>query len=214
MTIYSQCKVYKLTAKAGVYADDEEQPFYIGSTCKPRLCQRMTWHRSDAKTGTSNVYQWMRDIGAQNVEISLLQAYPECTSFDEQRKFEREWVDRLQPSLNMSRPYVTKEEARETVRDWYNENKDARTKYYRKWREENNHVLVEKRREYYQLNRDALLEKRRVYRENNKDVLVEKGRVRGQVYRERNREAINARNRARYALKKAQAELQASQDAP
>lgn len=199
---YSKCKVYKLVLRD---ASAEIQDIYVGSTCQP-LSKRMVAHRRNAKTRQSNVYKWMRDVGIDNVVIVLISEHPECTSYEDQRRIERHVIEQLQPSLNMRKPYVSAQERCESLREYdsyrreqkremYFANHETMLEYGRKWRAANQ----EARRKHYAANRETIREKRRQYYATNRDAILNQ-RCR---YREANKEILAAKQRARYAAKKA-----------
>ena len=100
-----------MTYKINVYKLwwDSNEDLYVGST-KSKLCYRAAQHRNCANNGKmTNVYVGIRKNGIGTMKYGLLESY-EVSSRDEQLKYEREWQDKLKPSLNMYRALVTKKE--------------------------------------------------------------------------------------------------------
>ena len=118
-----QIKVYRIDFASG--------EFYVGSTKKPRLSQRMAGHRGLAKQGRpSLIYQTMREKEYQftyGLVASCMVA-----NVDEQRMFEQHWIDELKPTLNTIRAYNTEEQHKLRHKEYYQkpENK-LRKKEYR-----------------------------------------------------------------------------------
>ena len=193
MPDWSKCKVYKLVA-------DGSETFYVGSTCQ-QLYMRMGEHRKGARNmkRQSNIYKWMRDVGIENVRMEVVSEHPECTSFDEQRMFERRAVEQLKPSLNMRAPYLSIEERRdgdlERTRKYHKENRDKMRDQRRKYREANCERLAEKCREWHKANRERQYEKHREYCRANRERLKVYHRERARTYRAANRDEINAKHR-------------------
>jgi hypothetical protein len=107
-TIYPKLiKVYRIDN------DIEPETFYIGSTSKPYLSQRMAHHKTCARKGdTRKLYTFMNSIGIDHFEITLVDAR-DVSSWEEQLRFEREYVDQLKPSLNSRAPIISSEERKQ-----------------------------------------------------------------------------------------------------
>ena len=67
---YEDGKIYRLLCKDGHY--------YIGSTIQP-LMERFKNHKTLSKQGVNKVYEYINDIGWENVTIELVEDYP-CQS--------------------------------------------------------------------------------------------------------------------------------------
>ena len=214
---YSKAKVYKLVC-------DGSEDFYIGSTCN-KLSKRLAEHRRNArhpKYQQRNVYKWMNEMDPTNIQIILVSEHPECASFEQQRMYEREAVERLKPSLNMKSPYRTEDEAkeqkREDTRRYHADDPEKYREYYRRYREAHPDRCREKNRRYRETHREELREyyrrydaahreqrrenKRRYYAEHHEDHR-EKARERMRLHLAANRDEINERRRQRRAAKKA-----------
>lgn len=206
MPDYSKAKVYKLVH---VDADDEFGDMYIGSTTAS-LAQRLSKHRGDArKGGRDRHFQWMRDVGVENVAIVLLENCP-CASFEEQRQHERRWCDELKPSLNSVRPYITRDEKRAADRQLYLQNREIcieRARQFRKcnkfyvaavqkeWRERQGEALKEKKRKYYADNRDEIRARQKAKRAENAELRAKQSAYHCAYYHA-NKERILANERA------------------
>ena len=205
MKDFTKCKIYKLVLKGSDECDD----MYIGSTIRS-LAERMVVHRLDARRGRdTNVYKWMRDVGVENVQIVLLEEYRDCQNFEQQRQREREWIEKLKPSLNTVLPYRSLEERLSYNREYSRKHYDAGAikEKNRVYREANTETIKEKARAYHAANAKAIKERKRKYREANTETMKEKARAyhaanrqaikeRKHKYREANAEVINEYQRA------------------
>ena len=130
---FSLCKVYKVESKIGAVC-------YVGSTCQKYLSSRMNTHRTHYKHKHTycSSFEVMKYPDA---EIILLKAYPECSSWEEQRMFEREWQDQIK-CVNHRRAYITDDErveenkARNSKR--YYENHEEELKKFAEYRKNRN----------------------------------------------------------------------------
>lgn len=137
--------IYKLAIKDGSLDD-----CYIGSTSciKVRKSQhKYSCNNENVKDHNYYVYQFIRDNGG----FDNWQIYPlEKVTFEDKIeliKKEREYIEKIKPSLNKVIPTRTKKE----------------------YREDNHDKISQKKKEYHEANRDKLLEKKKEYRENNKE---------------------------------------------
>ena len=145
MVNYRNGKIYKLVNNV----DDE---IYVGSTCNT-LRQRLGGHKKDAKQRSYLVYQHLNDIGMDNVEIILIEAFP-CDNKDVLHARERYWIDTLKPSLNKQVPTRTDAEYRQ-------DNKDKITLYKKEYQQANKDKLALRKKDYYQANKDTIELKRK-----------------------------------------------------
>lgn len=95
---------------------------YIGSTFEPTLARRMTCHRK--KNG--NACMSKQIIDRDNYYYNLLEKV-DITTRDELRMAERKWYDTLD-CINKVRPYVTKEERLQDMKNYHYANKDELNK--------------------------------------------------------------------------------------
>jgi group I intron endonuclease len=104
-TKYVNGKIYKLV-------NDVDDKIYVGSTVKP-LNIRFSEHKQDANRFPNRpAYDHFNKMRWSNVRIELIEKYP-CESKAELHAHERVWYDKLNPMLNVMRPFVTEEEAHE-----------------------------------------------------------------------------------------------------
>ncbi len=108
---------------------DEPNIFYVGSTKKRLLSERMSQHRWKCRNGkSSRLYEHMRNKG-QDFEFVLL-GWSMVSSFDEQRMVEQRFKARLNPSLNMINAFTTTEERSSYLKERENYRPD-RSEYHR-----------------------------------------------------------------------------------
>jgi len=184
---YSNAKIYRLVNSV----DSEE---YVGSTCG-KLSKRKSDHKTDAKRKPSRrVYQHLNEVGWDNVDIVLVEEYP-CENKNQLERRERHWIETLKPSLNM---YVPTRTLQEYNADNASKFSEIKAKYYA----DNAENIRERVAKYYAENATKVREYQKKYNTENAD----KVRERQAKYREANREVIQARDRERYAKKKAERE--------
>ena len=175
MVNYANGKIYKLVCTLPDIDD-----IYVGGTAKPKLSDRMCCHRCEAKASKWNfkLYKFMREHGAENFKIELLEEYP-CKSKKELGKREQHWIDTLKPSLNTANATCHRKE----VVKRYN-SKPSTKAYYREYRRKHPQKYTEeqkqRRKEYNkrrfasmsQEDRDALNAKRRARRAAKRAALI------------------------------------------
>lgn len=170
---YQQGKIY-------IIRNSVNDKVYIGSTCKPRLCQRMVIHRSCMQRLLNGTYKKMAEIGIESHYIELIELYP-CDSVDELRAREGHW----------QRQY------KETM---WNRKIEGRTmkEYTHEYNEANREQIKEKAKEYYEANLEQIREKAKErmhkYREANPKTIYESRHK----HLEANRERINKQKREQY----------------
>ena len=107
---YSKAKVYCIRN----YNDDD---VYVGSTCQP-LSKRMADHRmsiNSKRDGNMLLYSKMREHGANNFYIELLEEYP-CNNKEQLRAKEGEYIRSLS-TLN-------KRIEGRTIEEWRRDNEE------------------------------------------------------------------------------------------
>ena len=149
MVNYSLGKIYELVNTIN------RETIYIGSTCNT-LSQR--WRQHKLKVGDVKcryrIYELIRCIGVDNVEILLIEQYP-CSSKIELNMREGYFIKLLKPVGNCQVAGAMYDEfGVKNVND-----------YLMKYRENNK----DKIKGYYEKNKDRIREYQRKYRENNKD---------------------------------------------
>jgi hypothetical protein len=154
--------------------DDE---IYVGSTCSP-LSKRLYEHKHMAKIKPNRkVYQHLNNIGWENVNVILIEEYP-CENKMQLERKERQYIETLKASLNGYIPTRRKQE-------WYIENAEKEHEKQAKYRAENADKICEYQAKYHKENAEKISERKAKYRLEHRD-------------------AVNAKQRERYALKKQQ----------
>jgi hypothetical protein len=145
MVNYNNGLIYKLCCKDPHIKDE-----YIGSTCnfnrRKQQHKDSCYYERDGTHYNLKVYQKIRETGWDNWDMVLIEKVS-CEDKMELHKKEREFIERLKPSLNCGIPLRTNKE----------------------WQEDNKEVLKEKKKEYYEDNKKEILEKQKVYQEKNND---------------------------------------------
>jgi hypothetical protein len=224
---YTNGKIYRLVNSV----DDE---IYVGSTCST-LAKRFYGHKKDAERELLPAYKHLNKVGWNNVSIVLIEEYS-CENKNQLERRERYWIETLKATLNKAIPTRTIKEwhednkdkikehnakyradniekIRETQAKWYVENAEKRKEYIhnnkniiaekkKEYREKNKEVIAEKKKQYHERNRENLNSKKREHYQQNREALTEKAKE----YRKTNCEAVRARDRERYAKKKAERE--------
>ena len=181
--------------------------FYIGSTIN--MTERKKRHKKDVKKSQAKLYKNIRENGG-NFEMVLLYEY-ECETEKELHMEERRCYDKLKPTLNTLRPYVSDEEFKQEQRDakkaYYQANKpkimayreankeaikNKKAVWYENTKEERREDNLIRCNKYYEANKEELKEKNVVWREANKEKLKEKSLL----YREANREKLKIQAQA------------------
>jgi len=118
MSDYSKSRIYK------IYCDiDGVDEIYVGSSRD--LNQRIREHKYDCNTVKSKkynykLYRYIRDnCGFENFTIKTLQRYS-CDNEIELHMKEQEWIDKLKPTLNEKKGYLSASDKKE-----YQKNYDA-----------------------------------------------------------------------------------------
>ena len=132
---YSRGKVYKVVNNV----DDE---IYVGSTVLT-LSKRLDAHRQGSKVPARQniaLYKKMIEIGQHHFSIYLLVDCP-CDSREQLLRKEREYVELLKPTLNMTMPGRSDQEG---MKLYYQKNKDE---------------LKARAKEYHENNKDYILQR-------------------------------------------------------
>ena len=146
MVNYSKSMIYKLCCK-----DPNITSIYIGSTTN--FYRRKSEHKSDCNNENSKdynnyKYQFIRDNGGfKNWDMILIENVS-CNSKREIEKIERDYIDKLKPSLNTYKSYTTEQEKKEYEKEYYENNKtkinEKRNQYFKKYREDNKKKINQK----------------------------------------------------------------------
>jgi hypothetical protein len=154
-----EIKVYK------IWWEDTPEDFYIGSTKHDALSKRMSCHRKDAKRGrTPKIQQTMREKG-YDFKYCLI-ASCMVSNKDEQRLFEQQWIDKLNPTLNDRRAHTTIEQVKQRQKAYKQKPevkqmaKEYQKEYYKK------PEVKQRRKEYKQ--RPEVKQKKKEYQKEYK----------------------------------------------
>ena len=158
MVNYNNSFIYKLCCK-----DTNIKDIYIGSTAS--FANRKYSHRqgvtnSNHKAYHLYVYEFIRENGSwDNWEIVKIENV-NCETKNELFKKEREWYNKLNPSLNTQVPCRTLPEYRK------DKSKEMQ-EFTRDWRKKNPEKAKAIRSRYYEKNRESILEKNKKYVEKS-----------------------------------------------
>ena len=110
MTKLKFAKVYR------IYSVSNPEKVYIGSTCEPTLARRLAGHKGGLNRYNKNWWNGYNSsydvLCYSDAKIELIQAYPDCKSRDELRKYEGEHIRKTQ-CVNRNIPGRTPKEWRE-----------------------------------------------------------------------------------------------------
>ena len=181
MPNYSKTIIYKICCN-----DTNIKDIYVGSTCNFR--QRKYKHnmrtnqKDNQKYNNTYVYRFIRDNGGWNNWSMIQLEEVECKNKREKEKYEREWYDKLKPTLNQILPYITAEEKKENHIKYskirYQNNKETIKEKVRKYKENNKEKILKNSKEYYENNKEKIKEKVREYNKNNKEEISKKRKER------------------------------------
>ena len=163
---YIDGKIYQLLCIDGHY--------YYGSTVQ-RLCERLSTHKKLSKTDKTVLYNHINTIGWDNVSMELVEDYP-CETTQQLRAKEDEYITQSKDDplcLNVKRAYVSKDERKEKVKEYYEENKDEILAYSVQYREEHREEILEKKLIYREQNRTLLCEKQKEYAQQHPEIVHE-----------------------------------------
>jgi len=182
---YQNGKIYKLCCK-----DPSITDIYVGSTLNQyqrKARHKIVCNNPNGKFYNMNLYQFIRAHGGfDEWNLIVLEEYAAENKNDLLWK-EREWVEKLQPSLNSIRPIATKEENDESARKWCEENKEYIKEQQKNYREEHREEIKENKAKYYQTNQELFKELAKKRYENNKEKVLEYQKE----YRKNNKDKIS-----------------------
>jgi len=127
---------------------------YIGATCQKYLSTRLAHHVSKKNTTTSKEI-----IEGRNYEMVLIESYP-CSSKDEMHQRERLYIQSME-CVNKYIPCRTKEEKKEQLKDYYDDNRKHISEYQKDYRQQNKDKIQKYKNDYRQQNRDIINQKQR-----------------------------------------------------
>ena len=171
---YSNAKIYCIRN----YNDSD---VYVGSTCQP-LSKRMADHRiamnsKRQRDFNMTLYVKMRDQGATNSYIELLEEYP-CENKEQLRAKEGEYIRSLS-TLN-------KRIEGRTIEEWRKDNEEHLKEHYKSYYRKNKPKIQQYKLEYSNNNKIKIQEYKTEYTIKNKDTINAKSRE----YYVKNREEI------------------------
>jgi hypothetical protein len=133
MPDYQNGKIYTIRCRS------DNTLIYVGSTITT-LSRRLAEHRSTSKTSNQKLYQSVNGNWS-DWYIELYEEFP-CDNKQQLNKREGE-ITREIGNLNY-------QIAGRTNKEWYNENKDKKKKYY----EDNKEKISKQKKEYYENNKE------------------------------------------------------------
>ena len=141
---YSKAKVYCIRN----YNDSD---VYVGSTCQP-LSKRMADHRiamnsKRKRDFNMNLYVKMREYGAHNFYIELLEEYP-CKNKEQLRAKEGEYIRSLS-TLN-------KRIEGRTIEEWRKDNEEYLKEHYKSYYSKNKPKIQQYKQEYAIINKTKI----------------------------------------------------------
>lgn len=153
---YSNGKIYKIVCNITGNC-------YIGSTCNPKLSQRLAQHRKNYKDYLNGKYNYTTSfdiIENGNYEIILLELFP-CVCKEQLLARERYYIE-TNNCVNKYLPLRTKKE-------YYEEHKDKIKEQRKEYREKNKIQNGEYFRKYYELHKEQLKLNAREHYHKNKN---------------------------------------------
>lgn len=219
---YANGKIYKLQCKDGHY--------YIGSTIS-KLSFRLNNHKqASTKPNGSRAYEYINNIGWDNVVIELIEMFP-CNSNSELKQREDTYIQKAKQDanllcLNLHRAYVSADERKENMKNYYNnnkeiiinqhrdyviENKERIKEYKAMYRQQKAEHIAKYNKEYVELNKEAVKERRKRYYQENKEQITAKNLEYVKTHKEAANARKNAWQKAKYAAGKEERERLRSQ---
>ena len=177
---YSNCSIYKLE-----HIEDESL-IYVGHTTnfKQRKAQhKQRCNNENNKEFNRKLYTMMRENGGfEMFKMIEIEKY-KCNDRREAEKRENEVMKELKATMNKIRSFVTEEEHKDKIKQYYEDNKDKLNEYNKDYYEDNKDKIKQyrednkdKSKQYYEDNKDKIKqyyednkEKKKEYREDNKD---------------------------------------------
>ena len=165
---YQQGKIYKLTS---IHINQ----IYIGSSCQPRLCQRLTQHIADYKHWLKTSKKYISSIEIikhGDYEIVLLESFP-CNSKDELNSREQYWINETKEfNVNKCKAFQTeeglKEYKKEQMKEYYKANQEKIKEQIKDYHIANSVKINEKKKKYRQENRGQINQRQRESRKRKR----------------------------------------------
>ena len=172
---YKNAKIYCIRN----YINDD---IYIGSSCQP-LSKRMADHRiamNSKRDFNMSLYVKMREHGANNFYIELLEEYP-CKNKEQLRAKEGEYIRSLS-TLN-------KRIEGRTIEEWRKDNEEYLKERYKSYYTKNKQKIQQYKQEYAKINKTKIQEYKKEYSKQHQQRLTEKSKK----YYEDNKETIKSK---------------------
>ncbi len=169
MVNYKQGKIYKIECNVTGL-------LYIGSTCKKKLSQRMSEHRSNYKkylNGKKKYYSVFKVMENKDYVIILIEDFP-CNSKDQLFARERYYTNEIE-CVNIRKNQGRRLELGEKQYSklYYETNIDKIKDYKKEYREKNTDKLKIKYKEYYDENTEKIkIRSKKYYDENTEKIKV------------------------------------------
>ena len=149
---YSNCSIYKLE-----HIEDESL-IYVGHTTnfKQRKAQhKQRCNNENNKEFNRKLYTMMRENGGfEMFKMIEIEKY-KCNDRREAEKRENEVMKELKATMNKIRSFVTEEEHKDKIKQYYEDNKEKKKEY----REDNK----DKAKQYYEDNKYKILKNKKEY---------------------------------------------------
>jgi hypothetical protein len=161
---YSNMLIYKICCK-----DLNIKDIYVGHTTN--LIKRRNSHKSKCNKGNCKeynfkVYTYIRDNGGwDNWSVIEVEKCP-CLNFEEACKIERNYIEKLNATLNKVIPTRTDKE-------YYEDNIDKIKEYKKEWSKKNYEKNKERSSAWYYNNKEYCLEKEKERRKINKETTAQ-----------------------------------------
>eukprot|EP01080_Neovahlkampfia_damariscottae_P011264 gene11264-gene4051 len=123
MVDYSLAKIYKIVCNT-------TRLIYVGATCKPKLCQRLSKHVSNFKcfkNGKDHYVTSFKVLENNNYSIILLESVPQCINKDQLNQYERKWIEKIDCVNKRIEGRTSKEyrnDKKDKIKQYYQDNKD------------------------------------------------------------------------------------------
>lgn len=166
MKDYAFGKIYKII-------DNTSPMFYIGSTCYPKLSQRLAKHRQhlrDYEKGYGRYTASFEILNNDDYKIILLEDYP-CDNIDQLTSREQYWMDELKcdDMINkVNAKGVNIEKKKQKDKEYRETHKEKEKVRQQKYRDIHREELAQKQKEYYENNKEKEKERKKEWRKNNK----------------------------------------------
>jgi hypothetical protein len=163
MKDYSKGKIYKVVSKTN-------DKVYIGSTIQ-LLCERMSGHRKKTNDCSSVLLGDINDC-----YIILVVNYP-CNNKEELRMEEERHYQLYKKNgfdvVNQQSAYTTKEQKKEQIKKWREDNKDKIKEQLKKYQLDNKDKIKEQKKKYQLDNKEKFKEQKKKYQLDNKEKIKE-----------------------------------------